>query len=244
MNANEHRQLAWEVNRGGTTAELFRRGSQPRRRDYGYGVKLIALSKMMEVAALSTEFTDYPIVFEPWVVIAADRGSSIDFCGLYQRGFQPEEGEPDLCLRRAHWKEEVDREQFRAAPDKQAYLRSDRQVTIETAFGLLQECPSLTELAGEVEGLILTGCSLRRCRRRAQERSNFYGKVRSKTLPYSWDLTYALEVLKCPPLEAWADRWLACARSLRFPREFFPAGAIEISYATTLFDRLEMMGSG
>lgn len=237
MDKSELKQLRWEVNQGGTAAEHHT--GHFKARGYGYGVKLIAISKMMDVAVVSTDFTDYPIVFQPWVITAADRGTSVDFCGVYQR--EPEDGEPDICVRRARWNEAVDRDQFKAAPDKLAYILSDQQVKIEATFGWLKECPSIKELAEEVEALVLAGCPVQRCRREAEQRSNLYVKVMSKTLPCVWDLTYGLEVLECERLEDWANRWLACAESLSFPSEFIPKHEIWISYTTTLFDRLGMV---
>lgn len=239
MDMSKLRQLPWEINKGRTPAAIHTGYFKPG--GYGYGVKLLVISKMMDIAILSTDIADGTIVFEPWVIAAADRGDRIDFCGVYQRSFEPEEGEPDLCIRRAHWSEDADRDQFRAASDKLAYILSDRQVVVETTFTWLKECPSLTELAEEAEALAVAGCALQRCRRVSEERASLCLQIRSKTLPYSWDLTYSLEVLECQQLENWANRWLTCAQSLHLPSEFIPTHEVSISYRTTLFDRLQMV---
>jgi len=236
MALNGPMDLAWEIDKAGNIGHLHVNTLRVPR--YGYLIKLLAVCKMMDVQVISAEFSDYQITFEPWIIVAVDRGACIDFLGAYQRGYVIEEGEPELCLRTARWSEQADQQEFDSASDKLDYLLSDKQLRAETSFGCFAECPDLVTLAEEIENFALSGCRLQRCDRDSEQRSNLYLRAAGRLVPFTCDLTYFLGAFQCEKLEDLANRWVACGPNIDFGSKFVPKNGTDVSYRMTLLERL------
>lgn len=57
----------------------------------GAFLKQIALAKLANITLMSAEFSGEKILFEPWVSLLVDAGSTVKFLGVYRLSFEPDE---------------------------------------------------------------------------------------------------------------------------------------------------------
>jgi hypothetical protein len=211
---------------------------------FDYAVRLIAISKMMDVEIISAEFNEYPVVFEPWVLLLHNSEPSVELFGAYIRGFEKEKSEPDICIRYAFWSRDKDQKQYEASLDKRAYVLSDSQMQAKTVFGTVKEYQNIYNLADEIERLVVEGFKLQPCNRDDRQNGYFRIKIMGRfETTADLDLSYNPRRLQNRTFEEWTNRWRAAFQSLDFNSGKVPEHGTRISYTMSFPERLEMIKS-
>src|SRR6202035_2133359 len=127
-------ELPWETTTNGMKAEEYVSSPKPIRNNL-FRVKNTACIKMTDIILLSATFAGHQVLFQPYISVLLDYGDTVEFYGLYEPDFKPDEENenekhfPDWCVRHATWRKEIDFSQFQAASHKQQYIREESQIT-------------------------------------------------------------------------------------------------------------------
>ncbi|MHC4633461.1 MAG: hypothetical protein ACYS9C_19620 [Planctomycetota bacterium] len=232
--------LPWERNADGSYAEL-KSDLLPLKRA-GLGLKLLAIAKMMDVSVISANFNGHPVVFQPWVTVAIDCKTSLNFYGCYQLGYEREEGKPDLCMRTCSWEQINDYEQFEQAKNKQEYVLSDKQLEVKSIFTTISDHQEVATLCDEVISMNLRGLSLEHCQRDRNKCIELNCEIVSPSMPWSTSFAYNPRRFRNNLFEEWLSRWQSCFDGICFSAGFIPDKGSRISYKVSFLERIDALG--
>lgn len=199
-------------------------------------LKNIARKKMTTPYLISAEFNCVREVFEPWIGLLIDEGSSMRFWGIYLSGFVVEEPfiRPTLCMRKGIWDGTLDFEQFSRAKDKASYVAQQQAVSLSILYTSRASISSLFELSREGIDIFRQGIKL--------ERTEGIESRSQMLLCDIWDeetnylLSYSPLSRKNDTLEDWIERWTHALDNIDFSKGYAPDGASRISYRESLAD--------
>ncbi|OKI42373.1 hypothetical protein [Micromonospora sp. CB01531] len=95
-------------------------------------LKRIAVAKLAGIRMISASFSGDRLVFQPWLTVMIDEGSSVSVTGVYRTdsslGREPEGEGPTFCLRKSAWLLDADLASVQKASDFRSYLSCGEQV--------------------------------------------------------------------------------------------------------------------
>lgn len=207
----------------------------PRFAPTGAFLKRVALAKLADITLMSAGFGGDKVVFEPWVSLLIDAGSTMNFLGVYRLSFESEEDSetrPDLCWRRSEWNRDVDHEQLGEATDLRAYLTGDTQISSVISFTRMASQPALADLVERTITDFSRGVTITAARRADMPWKELQLDIADDRLIYTID--YSPLLAQSEHVETWAHTWIEFFDKLGPPDDIAPDGDITVSYRRSL----------
>lgn len=218
-------------NPGGAGHPGCRVAPPPRLAPTGAFLKRIALAKLTDITLMSADFSGDKIVFEPWVSLLVDEGSTATFQGVYRLAFESDESSatrPNLCWRQSAWNQDIDHDQLAEATDLRAYLAGDTQITSTIAFTKKAAQPALTALAERTIAQFSDGVTITAATRHDMLWEQLQLDIADDRLIYTID--YSPLLARSEQVETWAQAWIEYFAKLDPHNVIMPDADITVSY--------------
>lgn len=207
-----------------------------------FPVKVTAEHKMDSVTVLSACFSDYTVVFEPHISVLIDKGSSVEFLGLYQLGFEYEGSDkesrilPNICFRYALWDKDRDFRDFHRAKNKREYIRTDKQLKVKSVFCSFDMYPETHRFVEDIVNLVQQGITLKSTSRPEHPWASVDLLVRDTI---GLKLSYIPYINENATLEMWIEQWQHYFTQIDFAEGIKPESDFFISYLSSLKEYIE-----
>lgn len=202
-------------------------------------MKRIALAKIADITLMSAEFGGDKIVFEPWVSLLVDAGSTVKFLGVYRLAFESDEDSatrPNLCWRRSTWNRDIDHEQLAEATDLRTYLTGDTQISSAIAFTRMAVQPALTDLIEQTITTFAHGMTITAAERAEMTWQTLRLDIADDRLICTID--YSPLLARSEQVETWAQTWIEYLDKLDAYETIQPDADIAVSYRRSLPEML------
>ncbi len=213
--------------------------SPPRFAPTGAFLKRIALAKLADITLMSAKFGGDKLVFEPWVSLLIDAGSTVKFLGVYRPAFESDEDSatrPNLCWRRSTWNRDVDHKQLAEAIDLRTYLNGDTQISSIITFTRMAAQPALTDLIERTITAFSRGVTIAAAERTDMPWQALRLDIADDRLIYTID--YSPLLVQSELVETWAQTWIEYLDKLDPHGAIAPDADISVSYRRSLPEML------
>ena len=230
-------ELPWEQNISGSPGAVIRSAKgiigHP-----AYRLKLLAISKMIDVTIISSDFGGETVVFEIAAWLLRDFGARVDFSAVYAQAYPSgdrTDNRPDICVRTAAYDRDEDYKLFHQASDKIRYLHHDQPCNAFSHFMRSDTQPRIAELINELERVLADGIPIERIPEDNDRMHTLrvYGYPRGAEC----EVMYPATTHRSETVERWARSWYECCRGVRQLEGIPPDGLCRFSYRQSIFDR-------
>ena len=209
------------------------------------GLKMIAVSKMMDVSVISGDFRSETVVFVPWIKLLIDCKSSLKFYGAYMSAYIKETRDaPDICLRTCSWEQAEDDVQYEGAANKIMYILSDKQLKAKITFATLRNFREIKQLIDDAITMGSRGLALKDCQRKNPTWMKLDCEMVSHYSPWSAKFSYYLSDFRNDIFENWVSCWHTTLDGIDLLHASSPDGTVRISYDMSLPERISSLADG
>ncbi|GCE14142.1 hypothetical protein KTT_40010 [Tengunoibacter tsumagoiensis] len=196
---------------------------------------------MEEVHFISAKFSGDLHYFEPAIVslvVQTKPGTFAECFGVYIPTVPDDEGHdyPALCLRRASWNYELDRENYNKKVNKREYIKGGQSIEAVSIFLPEQECTEIRQLISQANDMVEQGFVTEQVKR--ENCPWFSVKIKIASDRVNLDMAYTPFSTRIQALESWLEKWKSFFSKIDLTKGIQPEGDFSVTYHDSLQEQM------
>lgn len=154
---------------------------------YSLLLKEIAMCKFRSVYLLSISYKEKPYVFQPELVMIFETNKSVQYYGVYYRGYEAEDDndQPIVCIRKGNWNYEMDKLSNFDDCISNDYSIEDQTLIIQNVFLNQESSKRIIVSVSEISNLLLSGIRFENKEDHLLDNSQVYLECWNEEIKYS-----------------------------------------------------------